>query len=160
MDQTIKNALELFDQDTAVESGGKEEEVPVAATPAIPANGYRGVAPTDGWCLPSFCKFVGSTVARVTFLKDTPGYMIVPDQEHLLSIMRETTVEVWKKRIHSKRSCDDKEKAKRNAPEMESHSCGLHGGVSAKGMEHIAASHTWDQVGVSFLQEIIGRSAE
>ena len=161
MDQTIKNALELFDQDTAV-----EEEVPGAATPATPANGYRGAAPTDDWCLPSFCKFVGSTVARVTFLKDTPGYMIVPDQEHLLSIMRETTVEVWKKRIHSKRSCggdgdgDDKEKAKGKAPERESQSCGAHGGVSTRGMEHIAAFHTWYQVGVSFLQEIIGRVEE
>ena len=38
--------------------------------------------------------------------------------------------------------------AKGTAPEMESQSCGAHGGVSTRGMEHIAVFHTWYQVGV------------
>jgi hypothetical protein len=59
---------------------------------------YNGLAPTDSWCLPAFCKFINSKIVAIHFLNDQPGYMMSPDIHHLRQIMRMTTTTLWKKK--------------------------------------------------------------
>ena len=92
---------------------------------------YQGIAPTDGWCHSLYCRNIQSRITGVTFLGQQPGYMMAPDVEHLRKIMRDTTTEVWRRRTMTFNMQHDQ-----------------------VGPNHIAAEHTWNHVGVRFLEHV------
>ena len=115
-----------------------------AASPVLSVLPYTGVAPTDDWCRPTFCKYIASTLVQVTFLQNQLGYMMAPNATHLLALLRETTVEIWR-----------------------TNRLQLVGGVGevgerrqhlSEGIAHLAATHTWTHVGLSFLSEIVEKT--